>query len=49
MINMIALDLDNTLLTNDKRISQRNEQALKKLHEAGMMVVRCTGRPINAI
>ncbi|KRM57583.1 hypothetical protein C5L31_000278 [Secundilactobacillus malefermentans] len=49
MINMIALNLDNTLLTNDKRISQRNEQALKKLHEAGMMVVLCTGRPINAI
>lgn len=46
---MIALDLDNTLLTNDKRISQRNELALKKLHDEGMRVVLCTGRPINAI
>ncbi|MCG7195393.1 Cof-type HAD-IIB family hydrolase [Fructilactobacillus sanfranciscensis] len=49
MIKMIALDLDNTLLTSDKTISKVNENELKKLHQAGIKVVLCTGRPINAI
>lgn len=49
MIKMIALDLDNTLLNNNKEISQRNERVLRKLHEQGIHVVLCTGRPINAI
>lgn len=46
---MVALDLDGTLLTSDKTISQGNEQALKAIHDEGVKVVLCTGRPINAI
>ncbi|KRL16858.1 Cof-like hydrolase [Lentilactobacillus rapi DSM 19907 = JCM 15042] len=46
---MVALDLDGTLLTSDKTISKTNELALKKIHDAGIKVVLCTGRPINAI
>lgn len=49
MIKMVALDLDGTLLTTDKRISQHNEEALKALSSQGIKVVLCTGRPINAI
>lgn len=49
MIKMIALDLDNTLLNSDKEISTRNERVLRALHERGVHVVLCTGRPINAI
>lgn len=49
MITTIALDLDNTLLNSKKEISARNEQVLKRLHEQGIRVVLCTGRPINAI
>ncbi|WP_251547602.1 Cof-type HAD-IIB family hydrolase [Limosilactobacillus caecicola] len=49
MIKMIALDLDNTLLNSDKEISPRNEKILRQLHQAGIKVVLCTGRPINAI
>lgn len=49
MIKMIALDMDNTLLNSNKEISIRNERVLKKLHEQGIKVVLCTGRPINAI
>lgn len=49
MIKTIALDLDNTLLNNRKEISARNEAVLKRLHEQGIHVVLCTGRPINAI
>lgn len=49
MIKMIALDLDETLLNTDKTISGENAAALRKLHQAGIKVVLCTGRPINAI
>lgn len=49
MTKLIALDLDNTLLNSQKEISPRNTAALKKLHEEGVKVVLCTGRPINAI
>lgn len=48
-IKMIALDLDNTLLNSKKQISPRNEKDLRRLHEQGIKVVLCTGRPINAI
>lgn len=49
MIKMIALDLDNTLLNSKKEISQRNTHDLQLLHQQGIHVVLCTGRPINAI
>ncbi|MEE6636068.1 Cof-type HAD-IIB family hydrolase [Limosilactobacillus pontis] len=49
MIKMIALDLDNTLLNSNKEISTRNERVLRRLHDQGIHVVLCTGRPINAI
>ena len=49
MIKMIALDMDNTLLNSQKEISPRNEAVLKRLHEQGIKIVLCTGRPINAI
>ncbi|HJE86761.1 Cof-type HAD-IIB family hydrolase [Levilactobacillus brevis] len=49
MIKMIALDLDETLLNTDKTISEENAATLRQLHTAGMKVVLCTGRPINAI
>ncbi|TPR18141.1 Cof-type HAD-IIB family hydrolase [Apilactobacillus timberlakei] len=49
MIQMIALDLDNTLLNSHKEISPRNEDILKRLHSQGIKIVLCTGRPINAV
>ncbi|MBU3829831.1 MAG: Cof-type HAD-IIB family hydrolase [Candidatus Limosilactobacillus merdavium] len=49
MIKVIALDLDNTLLNSNKQISERNERVLKSLHQKGIHIVLCTGRPINAI
>lgn len=49
MIKMVALDLDGTLLTSDKTISKKNEKILKQIHQDGIKVVLCTGRPINAI
>lgn len=49
MIRLIAIDLDGTLLTDDKRISKRNKQALQKAKEQGVKIVLCTGRPLAAI
>lgn len=49
MIKMIALDLDETLLNTDKTISEKNAATLRQLHTAGIKVVLCTGRSINAI
>lgn len=49
MIKLIAIDLDGTLLTEDKQISPANKAALAKAKAAGVKVVLCTGRPLRAI
>lgn len=49
MIKMISLDLDGTLLTDEKTITEANQKKLKELHRKGIKIVICTGRPINAI
>ena len=38
-IKLIALDLDGTLLTTDKKISQGNLAALKAAQQQGVKVV----------
>lgn len=49
MIKLIALDLDGTLLTDDKQVSIENKKALQQAIEKGVYVVLCTGRPIMGI
>jgi 5-amino-6-(5-phospho-D-ribitylamino)uracil phosphatase len=44
-IRLIALDLDGTLLTSDKRISERSIKIIQKLFGIGMIIMPCTGRP----
>ena len=41
---LLALDMDGTLLTSDKRISARTREALRNLAERGTPVAYCTGR-----
>lgn len=48
-IKLIALDLDGTLLTSDKRISEANKKALQAARDRGVYVVLTTGRPLQAI
>ncbi|MBP2622923.1 Cof-type HAD-IIB family hydrolase [Streptococcus oricebi] len=48
-IKLIALDLDGTLLTHDKKISERNLAALKAAHAQGVKIVLTTGRPLKAM
>lgn len=48
-IRLIALDLDGTLLTSDKKISPRTKAALAAAREQGVKVVLTTGRPLKAM
>lgn len=45
---LIALDLDGTLLTDEKNISQRTLNAIDNVKEAGHEVIIATGRPYRA-
>lgn len=46
--HLIALDLDGTLLTDDKKISDRNKLILNKAREEGHIVMIATGRPFRS-
>lgn len=43
-IKLIALDLDGTLLTTQKELSERNRKVLCRCAEQGIEIVPCTGR-----
>ena len=43
-IKLIACDMDGTLLTSDKKISERTQSAIKKAMEAGKIFLIATGR-----
>lgn len=49
MIKLVAIDLDGTLLNNDRVISEKNKQAIKKANKMGIKVVICTGRPLLSV
>jgi len=46
--HLIALDLDGTLLKNDKTISPLTKKVIEKAKEAGHIVMIATGRPYRA-
>ena len=48
-IKLIALDLDGTLLTSDKKISAANRGALAAARAKGVKIVLTTGRPLKAM
>uniref|UniRef100_UPI0028AB04A6 HAD-IIB family hydrolase n=1 Tax=Carnobacterium sp. TaxID=48221 RepID=UPI0028AB04A6 len=48
-IELIAIDLDGTLLTNAKTISPRVKATLAEAKEKGIKVVLCTGRPLPGV
>jgi Cof subfamily protein (haloacid dehalogenase superfamily) len=49
MIKLIALDMDGTLLNNEKCISERNYQAIQAAKSAGIKVVLASGRPLEGL
>lgn len=46
MIKLIAIDLDGTLLNEDKQLPEENIKAVQAAVAAGIKVVLCTGRPL---
>ena len=48
-IRMIALDLDGTLLTSDKVLTDRTKDVLRRAIEQGIVVLPATGRPLSGI
>ncbi|WP_050606522.1 sugar-phosphatase [Clostridium niameyense] len=49
MYKLIAIDMDGTLLKDDKTISEENKIAIKKAKDKGVKVVLSTGRPLEGI
>ena len=46
---MLVLDMDDTLLNDDHRISDKNKEALLKAQKLGIQVVLASGRPTPAM
>ncbi len=44
-IKLIACDLDDTLLSHELKITEENLEAIKKIKEAGVEFILCSGRP----
>lgn len=49
MYKLIAVDMDGTLLREDKTISDRTKNAIGKAVEKGVKVVLASGRPIDGL
>ena len=49
MIQLLALDLDDTLLREDLTISPRNQQVLKAAEEQGVKIILASGRAFSAM
>lgn len=49
MYKLVAIDMDGTLLKDDKTISEENKAAIKKAKDKGVKVVLSTGRPLEGI
>jgi Cof subfamily protein (haloacid dehalogenase superfamily) len=48
-IQMIACDLDGTLLRPDKHLSPLTKETLRRVHEAGVLITICSGRPFYSV
>ena len=48
-IKMIGLDLDGTLLTDRKELTERSKRALRAAIDSGIVVLVATGRPLTGI
>lgn len=49
MVQLLALDLDDTLLRTDLTISSRNRAALKAAEDRGVRIVLASGRTVGAM
>ena len=49
MYKLVAIDMDGTLLREDKTISERTKKAIQSAREKDVTVVLATGRPIEGV
>lgn len=49
MYKLIALDMDGTLFTSDKKISDRTKRAISRARELGVKIVLASGRPLDGL
>lgn len=49
MFKLVALDMDGTLLNNEKKITDNNKEAILKCKNLGVKFVLSTGRPLSGI
>lgn len=48
-VNLIALDLDDTLLNDEREISDKNVEVLRRCAQRGIYIVLCSGRAEDGI
>lgn len=48
-IKLVAIDIDATLINDQRQITERTKQAIKKTSQQGVKVVLCTGRPMTGV
>ncbi|MGN1280260.1 MAG: sugar-phosphatase [Limosilactobacillus sp.] len=48
-IKLVAIDIDGTLINDQRQITPQTVAALKKATAAGVKVVLCTGRPMTGV
>lgn len=48
-VKLVALDLDGTLFNSEKKISEKNLDAIKKAVDMGVVVLPATGRPFVGV
>jgi len=48
-IKLVAIDIDGTLVTDDKQLTNETITAINAATAQGVKVVLCTGRPLNGV
>ena len=48
-IKLVAIDIDATLINDQRQITERTKKAIKKASQQGVKIVLCTGRPMTGV
>ena len=49
VVKLIAIDIDGTLINDQRKVTPKTVASIKKANEAGVKVVLCTGRPMTGV
>ena len=47
-VTLVATDLDGTLLNSEKKVSEKNKEAIRRLKEHGILFGVVSGRPVES-